>query len=216
MNILTVVTPAASQDLTTLTKVKSILSVSSTSDAVLQFWIKQASGQIARFCNRVFVAEAVREEFWFEDANRVDDRDARRSVLLARYPVGVISTVSSDGVELAPADYRVDPESGLLARLSDDCLNLWSAHRVVVDYTAGYPADNIPAELEGACISLVQEYRSASVREASVKAETIEIPGIETVRKDYWVGAIPGSSDTDGIPPSIAGQLSSFQRQALG
>src|SRR6185369_4866761 len=63
--ITTVVTPATSYDLTTLEEVMDELDLPEVENSTLfGRWITQASKTAAAYCNRVFVVETVKDEFW--------------------------------------------------------------------------------------------------------------------------------------------------------
>ena len=120
--MLIVTVPAASHDLTVLDTVKAELGIANSSeDENLARWIRQASGAVAKHLNRVLARETIEETF--RRATRSDD------ILLSRYPVSSVVSAVENGVTVAPADYEVRAESGLLTRLSNDEPACWSAAR---------------------------------------------------------------------------------------
>jgi hypothetical protein len=197
-SILTVTTAAETQDLTILATVKAEFGITDTSeDAKLATWIKQASGMIAVYCNRVFGFETVSEAF------RLDTGYAR--LRLARFPIAAITSVTEDGEVLDTSDYEIDSEAGLLMRLSEDELWSWPATKITVAYSAGYELlDGLPQDIERACITLVRHLRASSTRDPMAKRE--EIPDVRTV--DYWVGQVGKSGS---MPPDVAAILDFYR-----
>jgi hypothetical protein len=97
--ILNVITPAASYDLTTLDAMKAGLQIppaNTTNDALLQSLITDISETIAKMCNRVFGYEQVDETFY-----QLED-DSSRRLYLSRWPVvkADITTLTQDGADL--------------------------------------------------------------------------------------------------------------------
>ena len=86
-SVVTVITPASTQDLTTLATAKVELGVTGTTDdnKILNH-IRQASDQIAAYCNRVFGLETV-EEHWY-------DANFKNALPLRRRPVRDVISLS--------------------------------------------------------------------------------------------------------------------------
>lgn len=142
-------------------------------------------------------------------------RDVGAPVLmLARRHEISITSVVVDGVTLDAADYEVDPESGILTRLSADEPIGWSARKVVVVYAAGFTT--VPGDL---AMTMMDFFRLAWLekgRDPSVKGVEIDVPDVERIRTDYWVGSIPGQSSEGAVPDVVAGQLSRFRNMVIG
>jgi hypothetical protein len=198
-SLLTVVEAAPSQDLTVLETVKLELQVEDTKlDELLQTYIRQASGMIARRCRRVFGKETVSEKIRLKHPYRVPH------VMLKRYPVTEIVSVTVDGAELLDAQYEVNGEAGLLYRLNTDCRIDWCARSVTVEYVAGYQLlDELPRDVERACVTAVKFMVWSRTRDPSVKR--VEIPDVRTV--DYWVG---GVGSDPALPPEAVSLITPF------
>ncbi len=188
---LEVITPATSLDLTVLVTAKEHLGVTGTAlDAKIQNWIKQASDAIASHCSRVFGQETVKETFFV-------DLDAD-SLVLERYPIASISSVTVDGVALAGTEHIVDKAKGILSRVDGDSLKNWTKGKVEVTYLGGYVLlSGLPYDLEQACLKMVQYAYTQGSRDMAAKR--VEVPGVMTV--DYWVGAMGTAGE---LPPDVA------------
>lgn len=169
--MLTVIVPADSCDLTTLAAVKAELGISDhESDQNLSTWIAQASSAIIGYLNRTLGRETVRETFRLADRGSV--------LLLSRYPVAAIHSVTENDVTLSATDYELyNPNTGLLARFTDDAPSTWPQGKIAVEYTAGFdlPAD-APADIERACILMVKQYWHGAGRDPFVR--TRDVPGV--------------------------------------
>jgi uncharacterized phiE125 gp8 family phage protein len=197
---LTVISESETQDLTVLATVKTLFGITDNSqDAKLQILISQASGRIAKDCNRVFGLASLEETFYI--------RRPATELMLSRYPVQSISSITIDDeeLELVDTEYRLDTESGLLTRIDDDVTTCWEVAKIVVAYTAGYTLiSGMPQALEEACISMVRHLNASVARDPMAKR--IEIPGVRTV--DYWVGSVTAGG---GLPPDVAAAIQPFR-----
>lgn len=128
---------------------------------------------------------------------------------LARRHQIEIASVVVDGSALNGDDYVVEPESGLLARMSGDRAARWCAGKVVVEYAAGFTA--VPGDLKMAAMDFVRLAWSASTRDPLVKGIETDIIGVERRRTDYWVGSAPGTGGDGPVPDVVAGQLARFR-----
>jgi hypothetical protein len=204
--ITTVVTPATSYDLTTLAAVKDELSITGTaSDVTLGRYITSASAAIAQYCNRIFPAETVKDEFW-------PDREVYNyqvpgivpSLQLTRWPTGTVTSVTENGDTLAiGTDYRVDAANGSLIRL-DLMLypTAWCARPIVATYAGGFAAT--PADVEDAAIRMVKGRYLAKGRDPLLKQESI--PGVREYQ--LWVAT---GSDAGNMPPDVADILDNYR-----
>lgn len=186
IRILSVVTPAASQDLTLVATVKADLGIATgNDDAWLADEIHTQSEHIAGELNRVFGLETVTEIFTLARP--------RIGLNLRRYPNIAVASVVENGETLAAADYRLDSERGQIFRLSGGHIGCWPAGvDIAFSYDGGYALlDGLPRPLEKACRDLVKANWFARRRDPYVKSE--DVPGV--LRTDYWVGDLPGSVD---------------------
>jgi hypothetical protein len=222
---LVVMTPAASYDMTTLDVVKDELAITDTSaDARLKRWITASSRTIQNYTRRVFAQETVVETFYQSGVNAgiplgvpivppliplaMPRYDAMWAIRLKRFPVGAMASITVDGNTLDTSGYFLDANCGLLYR-TDSSGNpvRWLCQQVVVTYTGGY-ADNLPPDLELACITLVRGLWFASRRDPSLRQ--ISIPNVQ--EETYWVGQ---RGDDGAVPPEVAGRLDPYREVSL-
>lgn len=174
--MLTVTDAASSYDLTTVAAVKSDLGITgSDHDAWIGDAIGYASAIVADAVGRVLAEETVSEV--------QDHRGQPFALLLARWPVSEVASVTLDGETIEATDYDVDEEAGTLHRLSGGRRVAWQSGRYVIAYTAGYilpgaVTPTLPASLERATIELVkvqwhQRERDPLLRTATVGALTM-------------------------------------------
>lgn len=133
-------------------------------------------------------------------------------ILSRRHNVVITSIVIDDEDPLDTDEFEVNQESGLLRRLDDGRYCGWSGDLVTVSYTAGF--ETIPADLDGAAGDLANIRLAEAARELGVKSTTVDVVGIESVSKDYWVGSLPGSSGGP-VPDEIAARLRRYFNPAL-
>lgn len=201
-SILTVVTAADTQDLTTLATVKAELGVTTSEhDEMLLRYVRQASSDCADHCNRVFGEEVLSEQF------RIGYHERRPEALrLKRYPVTVPLTAvtENDTVLVVADDYELDPTNGMLRRLSSGCPSCWAWGKITVEYTAGYALlDSLPRSIEEACIELVKAAWYSRKRDPAIKSEQTE--GVDAVT--YFFGT-PGEG---GLPEAATSRLDKYR-----
>lgn len=190
---LTVVTPADSQDLTTLETVKRDLGITDEDevrDVRLTDYIQQASGACADYCGRTFGEETVSETFRWRRRPRVSN--LRWPLLrLERRPIVSVTSVVEDDVTLDPAtDYEIDARRGWLRRLNADREAFWCGEKTVVVYVAGYAVlDSLPFGVERACIELIKSYWFSADQDPSLSRQHIDVPGVENIDQAWNSGA---------------------------
>lgn len=213
--MISVVTPASNFRLTTVANLKADLGIAGTDqDTALGRVIDAASAAIARYCNRVFAAEVVREI--------IDPRRCSQAILLERYPVIAVSAMTLAGVTVDPDDIEVDAEAGFIWRLDVDSPTTripWEAGRAVVTYRAGYllPGDeratgdtapDLPADLERACLTLATRGWHNAGRDMTVRG----LQYSDGSRIDYGLGA---TSNGNGMPADVAMLIDGYRRPVL-
>jgi hypothetical protein len=198
--MLQITTPAESHNLTTLDAVKDVLEIADRSeDERLSRWIAQASAAIYEHCNRTFISETVAETF------RLSARSDE--VLLSRYPVADVASITECEVAIEAGDYEVDTVNGIVRRLRSNKLSCWPAGTIVVTYTAGYESADLPEDIEGAAIALVKQYRFGAQRDPQVRGEEIDGAGSFS----YFDGLAHS-----GMSPEIVGLLSKHVKPIVG
>ena len=205
-----IIMPALSYDLVTLADLKTLLGVTATTDdAYYTRVIKQASREVAQYCNRVFAVETLKTIFY-------PVRDGLPNVLasgvgvlqLPRYPVPSIVSVTETIAGVATplvegTDVLTVADKGQLIRLGPDGYpQAWSANPVTVQYQAGFSP--IPDDIIGAVVKLVRAASFERNRDPMLKAEAI--PGIYSA--SYQTGAVGAGG---AITSLIADDLSSYR-----
>lgn len=212
---LVVTTPAG--DLSLLTQAErraaaGLASGDASQDAALAAMDLRAAAAICQECN---IAPGVgREPTLMRETLTETIRGARGSciILSRRHDVAITSVVADDAT-LDLADYDVDPESGILYRLSGNCTTSWCYQKAVVVYAAGFAT--VPQALKNAAFETLTAFWRDIGRDPYVKGTTIENVDIGTVRTDLWSGSLPGSS-IGAIPDSARGHLTRFYNQVIG
>jgi hypothetical protein len=204
---LEVITPSACMDLTILETVKDELGIPQSDvsqDDRLAILIKQASGVVAEYCNRIFGAEEVTETFWSDWPS-----ETSRSFMLSREPVSEIVSVEIDGVVQDPSSYRL-ANDGHLHRVGLTGLTFWClTSTAIIQYIAGYILlDDLPYGIERAALSLIKGYYTGTGRDPMVRSESI--PGLRDV--SYQVGSL---GDKSTLPPEVIALLSPHRRLAF-
>lgn len=191
-------TPADSYDLVRLADVRDALGIAeSGEDEQLARWISQASGAVARYCNRVLAQETVTETFRLSTV--------QETLLLSRYPVSSVVSVAEFDTVLDPADYEVNTTSGVLTRLSSDEPAYWSAGKITVSYVAGYALDDVPDDIQRAVTMLVSQYRFGNDRDPQLRSDTVDGVGSSS----FFDGL-----ETGGLSPEVRGLLAEHRKPA--
>jgi hypothetical protein len=204
-SVLTVTTAASSYDLTTLVNVKAELGqTDGSSDVILKRYIGGASAAAMQYCNRVFAAESLSEQFLPDHASRLF-RGGVSALQLSRWPIIAVTSVTEDSTLLVEnTDYLVDKAAGQLTRLdSSGRGRSWSPLPLVVVYSAGYAV--IPPDVEDAAIRMVSKRYSAKGRDPTLKAENI--PGV--LDRQFWIAT---GSDSGNMTPDITDVLDNYRQ----
>ncbi|MCW2246209.1 hypothetical protein M2352_001800 [Azospirillum fermentarium] len=143
--MLTVITPAVSQQLTTLAAVKTELKLSGTADDDwLSEVIDRASATIRRWCGRTFALETVRETFRLLAPTE--------TLSLSRWPVASIVSVSETGNTLTAGDYETEDDVGFVYRLTgSDTETMDATGQRARSWWTTRPATSFPAPLARPC-----------------------------------------------------------------
>lgn len=146
--IMTVLSAAATYDLTTLTTVRDELALK-PADTANDTWLSRAITQVSKSimteANRVFAPEYVQDAFDVPRA-RYQIPNGAAELQLSRWPILSVTSVvqtSDTAVTLVEGvDFRVDYATGALYRLdaTTDTIMAWEALPVTVKYSAGYGA----------------------------------------------------------------------------
>ena len=167
---ITITTTASDTKLTTLTRVKSELGISSTTDdSLLLDNIKEATDIIESYTNRKFARVTLTETL---------PGSGRNELVLTRTPVVSVSAITDDGTTVSSTKYTIDnPDAGILYRedgwrdtrlwahnVEDFPLNTGGKREWSVTYVGGYVTPgatnsterNLPYDIERAAIELVK------------------------------------------------------------
>ena len=191
--MITVTTSATNLSLIDKSAVRNVLGVDGDQDAALQAYIDRASDVIARHCRRVFAKETLTEQF------RLDRMELE--LVLSRYPVVEIASITEADSALTASDYEVDKAKGFVTRLHGSRPCYWPMSKIVVTYTAGFelPAAAPPA-LQQACLQLVKAYYLGADRDPLIRSESVTPMSSAT----YFGGG-------EYLPPDVIGLLGQFR-----
>ncbi|MER9710176.1 hypothetical protein NKJ13_07890 [Mesorhizobium sp. M0174] len=214
LSVLAVTTPASDRSLLTQAERREAIGVTDSSqDTRLAALDLRLGAAIMAECNVAIGAGAeptLLQETLTETCRRVD---AAVLVLARRHNVEITSLIE-DGVTLTnEVSFTVDPESGLVTRLSDDCPRRWCAGKVVVVYKAGFVT--VPGDLKQAAMDFMRLAWAESKRDPALKSEVVDIPDVRRVERGYWVGSVPGQSSEGAVPDIVAGQLTRFRNMMV-
>lgn len=215
MHRLVITTPASDRSLLTTEEMRAAAGVPDNSqDAALTAMEKRVAALITSECD-IAVGEGAEPTLRRETVEETFFNVNAAELILSRMHKIKVNSLTVDGTALTDADYVVRSEAGLLHRLQGDCLSRWCARKIVVAYEAGF--QTVPDDLKQAAIELFRMSWLAGERDPLVKAETVDVDGIEEVRRDYWVGGLPGQGTSGGsvIPSYIADQLKRYRNVAL-
>jgi len=115
------------------------------------------------------------------------------TLVLARWPILEIISVTTDTTALTTADWYLDIPMGTLDRISGNETLFWPCGWVTVEYIAGY--DEIPEDLKGYAGQLLSIFHQTTTSAVDPSTKHIEIPGVITL--DRWVD----QTATDSIVP---------------
>jgi hypothetical protein len=192
--MITVTTPATNLNLVDISVVRDLLGVvGNDEDKALEGFVARASDVIARHCRRVFGKETIEETF------RPDQCLAE--LILSRFPVVSIGSISENGTALSTDDYEVDKDRGLVMRLHGPRPCYWSTSKTIVTYVSGYdlPAQ-APQGLQQACLQLVKAYYLGADRDPMIRSESVT----PMSSASYFGGS-------DYLPPDVIGLLGQFR-----
>lgn len=210
--MLTVTTPAADYTLLTVTEQREAAGVAdATQDAALALMEQRIADTISSYCNIAIAGEArptLRRETLTETFRVVRSP----TLVLSRRHAVLITSVTSDGEALDSDEFEVKPESGIIHRLDNDTPIDWSANKVAVVYAAGFAT--VPADLKMAAMDFMRFAWREKSRDPAMKAEEIDIPGVERVRQEFWAGSLPGMAES-AVPEFVSGQLVRFRNLSL-
>jgi hypothetical protein len=132
-------------------------------------------------------------------------------ILSRRHNVEIVS-IAENGTPVTVDDRSLQSEAGLLQRWVGGRKSLWAADEIVVVYDAGF--DSVPPGLIGIVTDLARIRLSEASVDPLVKAVTVDVEGIDSVRTDRWVGGLGGKSN-GGLPPDIMARLTRYMNYQM-
>lgn len=174
--ITTVVTPATSYALTDLSTVKAELeetTVDTTRDVILARYINEASAAAHNYCNRIFVAETVRDRFFPKRDQQMIALDSIEPLKLSRWPVISVASLNYGGQGLTQdTEYLLDNENGTIIRLGSNGYPIqFDPYPITVQYEAGY--QQIPQDIVGAVVLMVTRRWFVRGRDPMARRESV-------------------------------------------
>jgi hypothetical protein len=207
-----ITTAARTSDLTTLETVKRELKIENNDEnETLTRYIREASNDVTNWIGRP-LAQVTVNQFFVIERHKAFRREPL-PLCVKWYPIVQINQLLDwDGTLLVEdVDYEVDFTSGRIWRISASSTPVrcfWSSGKITVDYIGGYALlDDLPYAIEEACIEMVKYRWHERGRDPMVRSETVV--GVETV--DYWVGGMPGGSESMAIPGKVTGLLEPYR-----
>ena len=205
--MLTVITPATSKRLTTVSTVRDELGITTAeaSDDTVNRWIDYASQAIVDYCATEFAEQTYLEEVYAPPANRA-------RILLSRFPVTSVTEAKYGGDVMPVEDYRLD--DGYFYRLSASGRPVfWGPSQIAIQYVAGYtlpgtPNYTLPPTIEQACIDEISARRSRLARDPLIRSETEDGVGATTYQVVSGTGSL--------THPDSAGNLERYRMVLLG
>ena len=187
--MLTILTPATTNHLTSVDRVKTELSITgSAEDAKILSFISEASGLVTAYCGRnTFGVQTVRQ------TERLSC--SRDCIIMALDLDPGIDSVTVDGTALAGTEYELD--GSLLYRLdaSDKRVAWDGGTKVVIEYDAGFVLlTTLPEAIERAAIDLVVGMYRGAGRDMAVRQEVVEGIG-STSYLGTSAGSVPLSAE---------------------
>lgn len=194
-SVLSVTTAASDTSLLTTAELRRAVGLAATDasrDAELAALGQRLDATIARACRvrQAGVMPPTLRQETLSETFRLPASAAR--LVLARWPVVSVASVTEDGAAVAATDYEMSGGVGMLRRLSSDAPTSWAAGKIVVAYVAGWAT--VPPDLKQAAEKLAAVLWSEGARaDPSLRREAI--PGV--IEREWWVGprddpALPG------------------------
>lgn len=210
--MLTITTPADDLQLLSIEEMRDLAGVtgSSQDDALKRLGLRIAADICAECDIAIGAGEppTLKQETCTELFRNV----CAWTLILSRRHDVVIQSITIDGETLTSDESEVDAESGLVARLSDDTRVQWRGRKITVIYLAGF--ETVPDDLAHAASDFFRLAWSEGTRDLAVKAERVDIDGVEERETTYWAGALPGTT-AGPVPDIVAGQLARFRNLSV-
>lgn len=196
-----VTTPAANFALLDTNELRAAIGVADSSkDAALAIIGSRVTAIITDACRvaRTGLSEPTLYQETITETFRIER--PRACLVPARRFATEIVSLSVNGLTQDASTYELEPDTGLIYRLSSDERCKWCKSKIVVVYRAGFVT--LPAALKLAASKLVLDIYSAGTRDPNLKRERVDGIG----EQEFWV---PPTKDP-AIPQEVADMLSPF------
>jgi hypothetical protein len=195
--MLTILSAAVSQDLTTLAAARTECGLTDTSDdAILLPLIRQASAACARYCGRPHFGREHYEQT--ENTSR-----SSGALILERDLEPTVVSVMAAGAAVSASDYELQA-GGVLRRVGAHCYSWAWPVPVVVNYYAGFTLlTTLPDDIERACLTVLRGWYYARRRDPTIR--TIASEGI-------GMTAFAAPTSGDGFSAEAAAMLEPWRR----
>lgn len=225
--MLVVSTAAATTALTTRDAFKAAANLTSTTDDdFIDTLIVSISDQVntilgvatatdgTRTIGRETLVETIRSDQYRRYGARCCLHHGHVALILSRYPIVSVTSITEDDVAVDAADYEIDGASGMIKRLDSDALRSWYAAKIVVTYVAGWllPNDtgrNLPYDLEDAVISMIKASRFGRDRDPAIKSESM-------LQRTYEYELFAGTTAGGPVPADAMATLNRYRNIHLG
>lgn len=162
------------------------IDISAEPEPAVTMLIENAQAVIETYCDRTFEAES--------SITETLDGPGIERLLLSKWPITTVTSVTEDGVTLTVADdYLIYANTGELARGSSTTRRNWTSNRqaVTVVYDAGYT--DVPHDIRDVCTRMVARAFQAASAFANAPAgassiREISLEGSDSVKysKAVW------------------------------
>lgn len=193
-SIISISSPPATTQLTTLANAKLDLNVTySEDDAYVTFLITRASAVITSWIGRDLGKQTLTQTFrqaygqylynpYPPTYGAQQSGSHVRPLILTFAPVISVTSITEDGGSplTQNTDFEVEPTTGLVWRMTSGVRWQWSASSTVVSYQSGYvlPLDggtrNLPVEIEDVALAMVRSAYYSRGQDPSVILELTE------------------------------------------
>jgi len=131
------------------------------------------------------------------------DEPVRSIILSRRHSIQILS------INGAPVPASIMLKSGMLVQKGGATFH----GEYVIEYWAGFAT--VPDDLKQAASAALRSFWVDDQRDPTVKSQSVEVEGVETIRTDYWVGSLPGQNETTGLPATVLGLLAPYRNYVV-
>lgn len=213
---LTVTEAADTLQLLTIAQMRTLAGVTGAAqDAALTARGLAVSANIMNEC-KIAVGAGADPTLWQETLTETFYywRRGRPTLLLARRHNVEITSITVDGTALDTTEYRVNPEAGIVTRLSSALPIAWCGTTIIVVYRAGF--EELPGDLVQAAADYYRAITLEQSRDPYVKSEIVDVTGVESRTTQLWTGDLPGAGVSSIVPAIVASQLTRFRNFIVG